>query len=439
MRKSYKLILFVVIALVGVMLCILFFAIKPKAPILSGYSARMACTCHFVQNRSLEDIKSEDLSEAHFNLMRIDIDEADHSVTASTLGFYPKTAIYKKGLGCVLIKDDNDHKTNFIRPSILDTFIWDQKELFNDGQLDDLNELFFGGQGMSSPQMTRAALIIYKDSIIYEAYDKNVTAQTPLLGWSMTKSITGSLIGQLITEGKLSIDQDHLFSEWEDQRSKIKLSDLLHMRSGLDWDEEYGKVSSATKMLFDTEDMVKFGMTLGMEANVGEKFEYSSGTSNLLSGILRTTAQSQNDYLNYPYKYIFKPLGMSSAFIETDEVGTMIGSSFMYASARDWAKYGMLYLNHGKWDNKQVIDSTWVSNTFQSDPVSNGAYGNHFWHNDEGIYPNSPKNLIYASGYQGQRIIILPDEDIVIVRLGLRMMDFDKAISKTINYINQNI
>ena len=411
--------------------------VKPVAPILSGYSARMACTCHFVQNKSLQEIKNTDLSELYFILSWIDIYEEEKEVTSTTFGFHPKTAVYREGQGCILLEGKDDFNVHFQRPKFVDTFNWRNKKLLTEKESSTLDSLFFHG-GMSGEKMTKAAIILHRDSIIYEKYAEGTDKGTPLLGWSMTKSVTGTLIGMLIEEGVLKESQNQLFENWKDERSRITIHDLLNMKSGIEWAEKYDKVSAATQMLFDKEDVVKFASGLGLEAEPGTHFEYSSGTSNLLSGIIRKETFGLNNYLNYPYVKLFEPLGMSTAFVETDESGNMIGSSFMYASARDWAKYGMLYLNEGKWNGAQVISLNQVSQSFESDPVSKGEYGFHFWHNDGGKLPNSPKDLIYASGYQGQRIFILPEEELIVVRLGLRMIDFDEIISTIVQYLNED-
>jgi hypothetical protein len=414
--------------LTGILLVIIFlafyFILLPKTPILSGYAARMACTCHFVQYRNLEEIKIQDLGFSFFQYVDISIDDKRKVVKASTFGLSPRTAAYKKGKGCILIKGEDDFNVTFAQPEIIDTFKWDTSPKLSLDQRRQIDDLLYDEEGEFTKK-TRACLIIHKDSIIYESYAKGFDKNTPQLGWSMTKSVTGALIGQMIKDKYLAIDQSKLFPSWSGPKSNITVADLLHMKSGIAWEEDYSTVSPATQMLFNCDDIVDYNLGLGIEAPSGSHFEYSSGTTNTLFGLIRKTLNDSKTYYEYPYEKLFKPLGMSSAFIEMDESGNYIGSSYMWATPRDWAKFGLLYLHQGNWHGHQVLDSSWVDYTFASDDTSLGEYGTQFWHNDGLELPNIPKDVIYADGFQGQRIFIFPSHDLVIVRLGLSKIDFD--------------
>jgi len=206
--------------------------------------------------------------------------------------------------------------------------------------------------------MTRAVVVIYKDSLVAESYAKGFNLNTPILGWSMTKSVTATMIGMLIKDGLLSLEDDHLFEEWTDERSNIKLSDLLQMQSGLAFGEDYATISDATNMLYQSEDISEIPISQPLIHEPGAHWSYSSGTTNLLSELIRRTLGDNDAYLRFPYERIFNKLGMNSTVLETDESGRYIGSSYMYATPRDWARFGQLYQNHGYYPQAKVMVST---------------------------------------------------------------------------------
>ncbi|MEM0994534.1 MAG: serine hydrolase, partial [Bacteroidota bacterium] len=156
-----------------------------------------------------------------------------------------------------------------------------------------------------------------------------------------------------------------------------------------------------------------------METTAGEKWYYSSGTSNLLSEIIRRQFDSDEAYWNFPQKALFDNINASSFRIEADAGGTYVGSSYSYATARDWAKFGLLYLNDGYWQETQILPTGWVDYTKTVAPNSNGAYGAHFWLNQGGAFPDAPKDLYYCSGFNGQYVFIVPSQNMVVVRLGV--------------------
>ncbi len=428
---------FLTITLLSLLLVFLafYFLLYPKTPILSGYAARMTCTCHFIQGRSAEEIKNTELNFSFFSIVKSKIDEVNKSVTSSVFGINAKTAVFRENLGCILLKDeDNHHITLNVKP-IIDSFAWKTSHKLTKVDLHRLDTLLFDANDLNNKK-TRACIIIRGDSIVYERYIDGFDKDTPQLGWSMTKSVTGTLVGMLIKDGKLNLNDHNLYEIWQDNRSEITLQQMLNMTSGIDWEEDYTKVGSATNMLYNTEDVIAFTSQLSLEAKPGEKFEYSSGTTNLLAGVMKKQFKTKEDYLQFPRERLFRPLGMRSAFIEIDESGNFIGSSYMYATTRDWAKFGMLYIHKGNWLGNQLLDTSWVDYTFKHDPISKGIYGTQFYHNDSKLdLPNCPQDMIYADGFQGQRVYIIPSQDLVIVRLGLANVDFDKMVSLIIEIV----
>lgn len=267
---------------------------------------------------------------------------------------------------------------------------------------------------------TRTALVLYRGHVIAERYDEGFTKNTRILGWSMTKSVLATLYGIMEYQGKLSINDPVPLPSWQnDERKDITLNHLLRMQSGLAWEEDYSTISDVTRMLFSDSNMAVAQSTKNVVAPPTEIWNYSSGTSNLLSGILRTKFLNYQMYLNYPYKSLIDRIGMHSMLLETDLAGNFVGSSYGWANTRDWGKFGLLYLNKGDWNGTQLFDPSWVSYVSTPTKNSNGTYGAHFWLNAEGKYPDVPRDLYSANGYQGQYVFIIPSKDLVIVRTGL--------------------
>jgi CubicO group peptidase (beta-lactamase class C family) len=237
----------------------------------------------------------------------------------------------------------------------------------------------------------------------------------------MTKSLTATYFGILQKQGKFDIMKSAPISEWaSDERSKITTNDLLHMNSGLEWEEDYGKISDVTKMLFIEEDMTKSQINKPLVGKPNNTWNYSSGTTNLLSGILRKQFKTHQEYLDFWYTNLLDKIGMNSAIVETDMAGNFVGSSYGWATTRDWAKFGLLYLHKGNWNGEQIFDESWAKYVATPTNTSNGQYGAQFWLNAGGRFPNAPKDMYYASGYQGQMVAIFPSHDLVIVRMGLK-------------------
>ena len=276
-------------------------------------------------------------------------------------------------------------------------------------------------------QNTKAVVVLYGDTLVAERYAPGISADTPLPGWSMAKSVTNALMGILVRAGKLSISQPAPVAAWQkDERQQITINDLLRMRSGLAWSETYFAVSDVTRMIFLSEDMSSGAVHQPLAHPPGTVWSYSSGTTNILSRIIRE-AVGEKRYPGFPYQALFAPLGMSSAVWETDLTGTLVGSSYLLATARDWAKFGQLYLNDGVWRGQRILPEGWVNYT--TDPVKMAPqrqYGAHFWLNageednpSDRPFPDAPTDTYFAQGFDGQNVFIIPSYDLVVVRLGI--------------------
>jgi CubicO group peptidase (beta-lactamase class C family) len=276
---------------------------------------------------------------------------------------------------------------------------------------------------------TRAVVIVRKGRIVAERYAPGFSRDTPLLGWSMAKSVMNGLVGILIKTGRLALNAPLPVPEWQEPNDpcrRITLDHLLHMSSGLHFDESYGNpLADVTYMLLGVPNMGAYAARKPLEAEPGAKWSYSSGTTNLISRAIRQVV-GEAGYPGLPGRALFQPIGMSSAVIEADAAGTLVGSSFMYATARDWAKFGQLYLQGGMWEDRRILPEGWVQYTTAPAPrAPDKEYGAHFWLKIPKEYQSGgqanliPADAFHAVGHEGQFISIIPSRELVIVRLGL--------------------
>jgi len=440
MKKFFK-IFAVLLILVLVYLRI---EIYPQLDMITGFSSKSVTSGHFLDNRSLETIEQGDNDIDKIDWATNEINDAERFVTSKVYGLKERKSIYREGLGATLINDDFDiskpynvPKRNKINTNLPFPYgNLDQKDtVFSNidyAKLNAIVENAFDKKGQKDKR-TRSVIVIYKNKIIAEKYADDFNKNSRILGWSMTKSITGTLFGVLQKQGKFDIMKAAPIAEWKnDKRSKITTNDLLHMNSGLEWEEDYGKISDVTKMLFIEEDMTKSQINKPLIGKPNKTWNYSSGTTNLLSGILRKQFKTHQDYLDFWYSNLLDKIGMNSAIVETDMAGNFVGSSYGWASTRDWAKFGLLYLHKGNWNGEQIFDESWAKYVATPTNTSNGQYGAQFWLNAGGRFPNAPKDMFYASGYQGQMVAIFPSHDLVIVRMGLKEdpeFDFNALLS----------
>lgn len=415
----------------------------PKLNIVAGYSAKNTSSSVFLAKRTLALTDSTDNNFGEVSFATDMVNEDEHYATASVFGLLTRKAVYREGLGSVLITDDFDVAKPQLKPyrSVVNDSL---SYPYGNGKQKDTvfanvnyNALNSTVNSIFNPEShTRAVVVIHKDQIIAEQYKEGFTKDSRILGWSMTKSILSTVYGTLQYQGKLNVQDKAPVASWQnDARKNITIHNLLQMNSGLEWDEDYGSISDVTKMLFLEKDMTKAQERKPLKFETNASWNYSSGTTNLLSGILRAKFSTHQEYLDYWYTALVDKIGMNSMVIETDMNGTYVGSSYAWATARDWGKFGLLYLHKGNWNGTQLFAEDWVDYVTTPTPTSNGTYGAQFWLNAEGKFKDVPKNMYYADGFQGQRVYILPDQDLVIVRFGLKKYDENTFLSKIIKSI----
>jgi len=273
---------------------------------------------------------------------------------------------------------------------------------------------------LEGPQGVTYALSIVKNGeLVYDRYDAGANPFYLQYSWSMGKSITQALVGILVRQGKLNIYDPAPVPEWQnDQRREITLDHLLRMSSGLAFNEDYvdGQMSDVIPMLqFDgRHDTGAFAANKPLLHKPGTHWSYSSGTTNIICRILKeVVGGGASGMLRFMNDELFEPIGIRTATPKFDTSGTFIGSSFLLATPQDFARFGLLYLRGGSWDGKEILQSEWVdyarSVTYCD---KEAAYGAHWW-----MKPDQT-DWFYCSGYDGQRIICVPDKDLVIVRCG---------------------
>ncbi len=443
MKLVKRIILFV---LLGALIFGLVYAYN-RLPIVTGYAAKDMCSCVFIAGRDPKDV---DANEFQFSLIKYasaTVDYENKTVTAKVLGMGTKTAYFHPKKGCAIL-NETEAKV------FLEDVNYDGIGNFNEipleiSQDDDnisydiLNEAVakhFKDTDPEKPFGTRAVLVLKNGKIIAEQYAEGFDENSKHIGWSMTKSIFSSLIGIAIEQNYFSsIEENSLFKEWKnDDRKNITLKNLLQMNSGLEWTEDYGDISEATVMLYDRDDMISYAKSSELEGEIGKHWEYSSGSSNLLSGLLRQRFENYESYFKFPYEQLFKKIGAPSFIIETDAKGNFVASSYAWATARDWAKFGLLYANDGYYNNEKLLPDGWCQFTSENAEGSEGGYGAQFWLPTKEEYPTAPTDMYFADGFQGQRIFIIPSKDIVIVRLGLTRFEqpnYDALISDVLKSI----
>ena len=414
----------------------------PKLYIATGYGAKTMATAVFVSGRDPLVVQMIDLNYSIVKYTRSKVDFNNKTVTTSFLGLAKQTAVYREGFGCCLVGTsplDSLQKSNFSLPLLKRNGLW--RTAWPDGdrlkdtifpEIDTLqlkkvvNSAF--GPSSQDKRWTAAVVVLYKGELVAEKYagEFGVTPDTRIWGWSMTKSIMNAMAGVLSREGKLNINAMAPVSQWlQDRRRDITINDLMNMSSGLKWDEDYGDVSPVTNMLYRSADSYRSAIEVPYKEKPGKEWKYSSGTTNILSGIFRTLIGKDQTYHEFPYREIFNKIGISSMILETDEAGNFVGSSYSNATARDWARFGLLYYNDGVWKGDTILPKGWVNYSCTPGVASKGEYGAQFWLNRSKKLPDVPEDLFFCDGHRGQRVFILPSRNLVVVRLGYSGEGFD--------------
>ncbi len=414
-----------------------------------GSSAKRLCSSVLVSGRSVNDVMNDELNNPALSDVEFVISDA--GVTASVTGNSAQ-AIYRPGIGCTLLVDENADTlmaafdpARLIQPAAAGDAEWPLGDRVSlpepdSGSVPGIDLVAVNAavdqtfQDMQPDQniRTRAVVIVHRGRIIAERYAEPFDADTPQLGWSMAKTVTAALTGMMEADGLLDISAPAPVPEWQisgDPRGEISHEQLLQMSSGLAFSEVYtaGSMSDVILMLYTTGDTGGFAASQPLAHDPGTHFYYSSGTSNIIARLQRDLFEDWHDYLNYPRQRLFNPLGMRSAVLEPDESGTFVGSSYMYATPRDWARFGLLYLQDGVWNGERLLPEGFVERSVTPAAApERGQYGYQVWLNAGApeeianrVQPSLPETMYYLSGFEGQNILIFPEQDLIVLRMGL--------------------
>jgi CubicO group peptidase (beta-lactamase class C family) len=400
----------------------------------AGYAAKIVCSNVFIAGRDPEEVLAVDVQAPGNPLLEffdVDVEMKAGTVKAAFLGaFAGNEAVARPGLGCTLVPDGNvaaARRFAITEPSQarVSADQWPQGERALQSQdpaiaklLEDRN---LTGTGM------RAVVVVEDGRIVGERYGDGFAADTPLIGWSMSKTVNVAILGTVLGAGRLSLDRKDLFPEWSgDERRNISVADLMAMESGLAFNEDYGTVSDVTRMLYLEPDMAKFAASRPLVAPIGTKFSYSTGTSVMLARLWQNAVGDETTSLAYPRHALFDPLGMQSAVLEADESGTLTGASYLYATAHDWARFGQFLLQDGVWNGKRILPEGFVAMMHAPAGASNGVYGKgEVWlegpedKKGDGVARGVPEGTYWLQGHDGQIVAIVPSKRMVVVRMGL--------------------
>ena len=416
------------------------FALWMKPPALlrvgANYAAKIVCSNVFLAQRDPVEVLHDDVQApgvALLRLMRVSVDREHRVVRAGLFGFIGGgLAAARPGSGCAALPDGNlaapaipaaaNSGTAFDSRAVAERPWPEGNAVSTTPALDRI----LADDALAGPGV-RAIVVVHRGRIVAERYATGFSAATPLLGWSMTKSVLAGLVGVLIKDGRLTLEQPAGWPADGSGRERIRIADLLAMSSGLAFNEAYGAVSDVTRMLYLEADTAGFARAQPLVHPVGEFWSYSSGSANILSRIAQDAAGPAA--AAYPTRLLFAPLGMTSAVIETDEHGTLVASSYMYATARDWARYGQFLLQGGTWQGREMLPQGYVALMASPVAASGGEYGHGLvwlWGSDAvvpGGNPDAafgiPADTFWMEGHDGQSTAIIPSRELVVVRLGL--------------------
>ena len=434
----------ILLGVVGLVVVVLVAGYWWQRPLLltgTGYAAHNACALDDIAGR---DDPSDDLPPNPLvPLLRTS--SGDGKVTGSLLGVLARqTAWATDGFGCTLADK---------RPDLPDpTPVSPAGNPYADAPgarhvspaLQSALDHAFGTDLPADERKdlgTRAVVVLKDGRLVAERYAAGFDARTPQLGWSMSKSVTDLLVGRLVQDGKISLDDDHLRPEWDgDARSSITVRELLQMTSGLAWDETYDLNTPITKMLYLEHDMAAYVASQELAHDPGTFLQYSSGSTTLLCSIL---AQRTGLGANLPRDLLLAPLGLSSAVLEPDAVGTPVCSSYLWATPRDWSAIGQFALDDGVWNGQRLLPRGWMRESTKAVDVRSmepDPYASGWWPNqapDGSLVKNGlPADAYFAEGHDGQWMVVVPSERLVMVRLGFNpVREDDRALSTAVRMV----
>jgi CubicO group peptidase (beta-lactamase class C family) len=385
----------------------------------ANFTAKTVCSNVFLAHRDPAEVLTTDVqAPGHplLKLMRIRVDSSLRQVRAGLFGFIGGgLAVERPGVGCAAVPDGRSGAVRIALDPPAGPRMEPHGGAASTAAVPALQAVL-DDDALAGPGM-RAIVVVHDGRLIAERYAAGFDRDTPQLGWSMTKSVTAGLIGVLVEGGLLTLDRP---AGWTggDGRERITIADLLSMTSGLSFNEEYGTVSDVTRMLYLEPDMAAFARAKPLVHAVGTVWSYSSGSAVILARIFQDAVGA--DAAQFARTRLFDPLGMTSAVLETDESGTLVGSSYMYATPRDWARYAQLLVQDGVWEGHDILPRGYVAMMASPVAASGGEYGRGMvWRWVSGTGFGIPEDTFWMSGHDGQHVAVIRSRQLVILRMGL--------------------
>ncbi len=450
--RSLKWLLIAALALLALAVGALFYSGIPKNA--AGMAAKGVCSAAFVAARPVDNLLADDVLPASpvLKLISVQIDEKEKRVTAKFAGLLPRTAQWLPNRGCVLDSAGSITQGDSVYfPRVGTPQPWPDGNApspvaqwasgVDAPALQKVVAQAFVGAGDPLAANTRGVAVLHKGKLLAIKTAPGFDINTPLHGWSMTKTVAGMLFYKLSVDNGLRLNtpvvnafpigrEPAWVAPWRnDARKNIKLADLLYMRDGLANVESYQPWDQVPKMLWGSTNVAAFSAQAPPEAAPGARWRYLSQTANLLAAVSRAQFPTDGEYWAYPQRTLFWQIGANSAAMESDASGNWVGSSYMWASVGDWARLGQLMLDDGKWGERQVIPAGWLARaktqaTNGGEGLENGrGYGAQTW-----LYGNPqageckgrgiPDDTLAMIGHWGQMVAMIPSREAVIVRLG---------------------
>jgi CubicO group peptidase (beta-lactamase class C family) len=407
--------------------------------VATGVVAHNVCSKTFVSGLDPETAFTETTDRAGIRRLRwglnYHLDREGQTVDASLAGLFGSHASFHDGFGCVLSHGPN--APYLLRSDIAALKIPRTSPLLAeiagpapvqpfDPKLKAALDHAFEEPPAPPFRRTKAVVVVRDNSVIAERYADGIGVDTPLLGFSLTKSVINALMGILARQGVVTPSMPAPIPEWRalsDPRHEIEVEHLMRMTTGLALDETNSGFDPGSQIVYLHNDMAGVAVKAAMIAPPGKRWAYSSPTTELLARIIRDAVGGPEQTLAFAWRELFNPLGMRDVTLEFDGAGTLQGSTYMLASARDWARFGLLYLNDGEIGGRRILGDDWVD--FSASATLDTDYGAGFWTN-RSEHPDAkgrvrlgiPRDAFFASGDLGQRIVIIPSQHLVIVRLG---------------------
>lgn len=412
-----------------------------EASLAAGWKATFICSGLFVAGQTLPEIERNELSGIYPDYQRpydqlpeAQIDEARQLVSVSYApGMAPRMAAYRPGFGCTqLPAGAGEAALGFLprfaswpapppqdRGSAIGSNIRIELKIEEAERLDPPVSAAFDELTYGSGTRTASVIVVRDGQVVAERYDRGIDNETPVRTWSAAKSLTATLIGAARRQGLIDIDYPAVIADWNngaDPRRAITLRNLLHMASGLD----SGDIGSRTdRLYFAGARVADMAAKNTLEVTPGARFKYANNDTLIAMRALREAIKDDNLFHRFPYEQLLHKIGALHTTLEIDWNGDFISASQVWATGRDLARIGQLYLQDGMWGNERLLPEGWaqfVRTPAPAQPAAGDGYGAQFWLMNKS--PGVPADTFYAAGNRGQYIVIIPSLNTVVVRQG---------------------